>query len=567
MGGTLALWRTQLDPYVKILPTTSTSALPLLLSIPGVALSAHIALYLPTSGREVEFISALADLEAIIENIREDYACPIYLRGDCNVNPKNVVRAEIFKHFCSKHALVTTELGHPTHHHFMGEGKFDAQLDLILRSGEENPADSVEAIICKLRNPLIQSHHDLIVTELPLHLVDLLHEEPVPVAPKVLNNRVKIKWNDDNIDHYQEIIGSNLSAIRERWAVESSPSSISILLSSTNHALSSAAKASNDFVKLGKPTVQKPVTHPEIRAAQLFLLRTSKHLHTLASNPSSAPEALASARDATASAKSSLRRISRKVDVDACYQRDSELLTILQNNPSQLFKSIKGMKSNSSKKIQKLVVAKKVFPGKHVPDGFFASLSHLKSPDMSSIHSSDSFKSTLSSFNHIMEICKTGLKIPDISSKDAVELLMSLRPDVNDLYSITARHYLHAGMEGVIHFSFLLNLIIRNVNLSSLEELNRAMILHKGHGKDRESDRSYRTISTCPFLSKALDKYVGSLYESGWVSAQAETQFQGTGSSHELAALLLTECINFSIYSPRSVCTAFFLMQRVHLTK
>ena len=85
------------------------------------------------------------------------------------------------------------------------------------------------------------------------------------------------------------------------------------------------------------------------------------------------------------------------------------------------------------------------------------------------------------------------------------------------------------------------------------------MILHKGHGKDRESDRSYRTICTCPFLSKALDKYVGSLYESGLVSAQAETQFQGTGSSHELAALLLTECINFSIYSAKKCLYCIFL--------
>ena len=74
------------------------------------------------------------------------------------------------------------------------------------------------------------------------------------------------------------------------------------------------------------------------------------------------------------------------------------------------------------------------------------------------------------------------------------------------------------------------------------------MVLHKGHGKNKESDRSYRTISTCPLVSKALDKYVGSMFESGWASAQAETQFQGTGSSHELAALLLTETIQFSMY-------------------
>ena len=45
-----------------------------------------------------------------------------------------------------------------------------------------------------------------------------------------------------------------------------------------------------------------------------------------------------------------------------------------------------------------------------------------------------------------------------------------------------------------------------------------------------------------------MDKYVGSLCESGWVAAQAETQFQGSGSSHELAAVLLTETIQHSLF-------------------
>ena len=143
------------------------------------------------------------------------------------------------------------------------------------------------------------------------------------------------------------------------------------------------------------------------------------------------------------------------------------------------------------------------------------------------------------------------MQIPQVSYADAEQLLKSLKTDVNDLYSITARHYTNAGIEGITHFMFLLNTIITNINLSSLDYLNSvwAMILHKGHGKDRESDRSYRTISTCPLISKAMDKHVGKLFESGWASAQAETQFQGTGSSHELAALLLTETIQFSLYS------------------
>ena len=49
-------------------------------------------MYLPTSGKEVEFVSALSSMDACLEMIKEDYDCPIYLRGDANVNPNNSTR-------------------------------------------------------------------------------------------------------------------------------------------------------------------------------------------------------------------------------------------------------------------------------------------------------------------------------------------------------------------------------------------------------------------------------------------------------------------------------------------
>ena len=132
VGGTMVMWKTKLSPFIQVLPATSTSVLPVLLSIPGVAPSVHIAIYLPTSGKEAEFVSALADLEVCLEELRENYKCPIYIRGDCNVNVKNKTRAAIFQHFCTKHCLVNLDLDHPTHHHFLGNGLSDAQLDVLL---------------------------------------------------------------------------------------------------------------------------------------------------------------------------------------------------------------------------------------------------------------------------------------------------------------------------------------------------------------------------------------------------------------------------------------------------
>ena len=73
-----------------------------------------------------------------------------------------------------------------------------------------------------------------------------------------------------------------------------------------------------------------------------------------------------------------------------------------------------------------------------------------------------------------------------------------------------------------------------------------ACVLFKGHGKDRTTDTSYRTISTCPIVSKLIDSYLNHLYSDLWSDATADTQFQRSASSHELAAITLTEIINFS---------------------
>ena len=125
-----------------------------------------------------------------------------------------------------------------------------------------------------------------------------------------------------------------------------------------------------------------------------------------------------------------------------------------------------------------------------------------------------------------------------------------MKPSVADFWSITPLHFRNAGTEGTHHFYFLMNQAISEINITTAKELNTvyALLLHKGHGKSRTSDRNYRTISTCPVLAKALDIYIHDLFINSWNEVQAPTQYQGEGSSHELASLLLTETIQVSLY-------------------
>ena len=146
--------------------------------------------------------------------------------------------------------------------------------------------------------------------------------------------------------------------------------------------------------------------------------------------------------------------------------------TVLDQDPRRLFSFIRSSKSAASGNIQRLTVSDKVYTGRRVPDGFYDSLSSLiqpppecanmcpsfqkktlKAPDMSAIHDSASFRSCQADYKHVLEICQEGVQIPPISGKDATILLHSLRSEVNDIFSVTAGHYINAGMEGCLLYT------------------------------------------------------------------------------------------------------------------
>ena len=554
-GGTMIMWHTSLTPLITVIPTESPSFQTILLKLPETVPSLHTALYLPTAGKEDQFFSTLADLTNHLEETQSKYPeAPHFIRGDANSNPNNVNRYNLFSHFCSSLSLSRLPLHHPTYHHFVGGGNFDSEIDVILQRSI-GVSEKLVDILCKLDSPFVNSHHDVILSECKLPSAPIPPpDQDLVNAPRVTNDRIKILWesSDDGIERYENLVGTSLAGLRERWGNPSSRSSISLLLSSTYSFLSFAARSTNKSIDLSATRTKKPCVCPEIRRNERNVLRCKKSLDKIIST-SPTPEPIQVARDNLRTAKASLRQAARSAESELRNKRDENLFNILSKDPSAAHRAIKSAKNVAASEIQNLKVNNKVYTGTNVPDGFYDSLSSLKAPDMSPIYSSPHFQETLLDFENVLKIARDGPKIPDISTKQSTELLHSLKANVNDFYSITASHFINAGFEGLEHFHFLLNIIIAEINLSSLEELNTiwACILHKGHRKDKESDRSYRTISTCPLLAKALDSYVGSLYSDGWADAQAETQFQGSGSSHELAALLLTESVNFSLYSAK----------------
>ena len=93
-----------------------------------------------------------------------------------------------------------------------------------------------------------------------------------------------------------------------------------------------------------------------------------------------------------------------------------------------------------------------------------------------------------------------------------------MKADVNDFYCVTPNHYIFAGPAGYKHFHLLLISLLNDINNTDIDEVNTtyACILFKGHNKNKNSDRSYRTISTCPVVAKGLDLYIRGMNVETW---------------------------------------------------
>ena len=61
-GGTMLMWKKHLDPYISVYEPESSSFLFMILDIPGYKTSIHASLYLPTAGKDLEYLAEIATL-------------------------------------------------------------------------------------------------------------------------------------------------------------------------------------------------------------------------------------------------------------------------------------------------------------------------------------------------------------------------------------------------------------------------------------------------------------------------------------------------------------------------
>ena len=278
----------------------------------------------------------------------------IHIHGDSNVNSNNKERVRILKHFMINLKLKSTLIAHKTYHHFLGNGVFDSNIDVLVCS--RNCSDeSIMKIFCKTEYPFIESHHDLILSSFSLPLDHVEPPPPCLTAPLVPNDRRKTIWSPENVPKYQELISKNLASLRLRWLNPKSRSSVSLLLKLTSEILAMAAATTNETVDLSKPRKIRTSKIPlEIRKSQRRLKEMNRNLKRALRTdfPVDNMPKVNELKDA----KCKHRRLVRKNKDLENFKIDEQAFSIFTSSSSSLYRKIKAMKSSTTEQIHTLKV-------------------------------------------------------------------------------------------------------------------------------------------------------------------------------------------------------------------
>ena len=336
---------------------------------------------------------------------------------------------------------------HKTYHHFTGNGSSDSAIDVILhRNSSADTSENIKTITCSKTDPRVDSKHDIIVTEFKLPFLGTKPPPMVEKPPSIINTKHRIKWSEEGILDYRNLLSPRLQNIQNNWRNPASPISFSVLLQCTNQALTAAAKLSNKSIDLSKELPPKRIFKvPEVTAAEKVKKTAHNNLQKATSDPSTTPLQLSMAKDAFSDARGAHRRVWRRHQANAEQERDRKLSSICTKNPSEAYKHLKTARASSSKKISEIKVGDTVYSDKDVATGFYHNIENLKTkldPATENCSTCHSFKFD---YKLIREICKAGEKIPPLSLVEAEKLLHSLKPSVCDHWSVSANHYINGG--------------------------------------------------------------------------------------------------------------------------
>ena len=162
-----------------------------------------ISAYLPTSGRDSEYLDCLGDLSTFITENTPHYST-ILIGMDSNCSEKSTPRrCSSLAQFCTDHTLVKVMVPCPTFHHSNGTSHSNIDYFLITQSSTTCLRNIFS--LCTQEHPQNLSSHDPILASLHLPCSEQANKKEKYVHSYSKFEQTRVIWPEGHCQEYQDL--------------------------------------------------------------------------------------------------------------------------------------------------------------------------------------------------------------------------------------------------------------------------------------------------------------------------------------------------------------------------
>ena len=200
--GAAVMWHKSLNSNILCLSNTNDRFTGVKIVMEGYQVLA-ISLYLPTSGKDEEFLDCIAELSIFIADNKPDTGT-VLIGTDSNCSERSSARRIHALHqFCEEHSLLKVCFSGPTFHHSNGCSVSNIDYFLVSCMSESN-LKSV-SIQCKLNFPENLSSHDPVFSTLAIPCTGQACREEKYSHTYSEFKQARLCWKEENLPHYKAL--------------------------------------------------------------------------------------------------------------------------------------------------------------------------------------------------------------------------------------------------------------------------------------------------------------------------------------------------------------------------
>ena len=498
-----------------------------------------ISLYLPTTGKDEEYLACLDELSLYIRD-NSSGNDTVLIGADSNCSGKSSPRrVQALHKFCTDHSLLVVRSPGPTFHHHNGVSTSNIDYFLISRS-----------LNVKIRNITIQctqdypqnlsSHDPVLCTLMTPNTVQAPLQDLYTHTYTEFKNSCLV-WKDDCLPQYQALAGQLLLKCEEYFP---DPEFIPLKCQLYSDLLVRASEISLETKH--HSSVKKHKFPPKLHQAWQ---RLQKAYNIWKKSGKCRERGNQDFLNITR-ARAAFQQVRRHCDNLKTIRNNNILMHTHKSDRTKHLKLVKKFRGcNSQQKLSALHTPAGDYFGNDILEGFARDAEILgefvgETPDFD---------------NHFYRLCvqdnififefkeDNNVKIPKMTMADLNNIVNKemKRGKACDIYKLTAEHLKNAGTEAKTAILNLINDIIENIEYLACPQIKTGLstAAFKGKRKPVSKSSSYRRITVTPQLGSILDRFVDPISEEIFQSVQSTDQYGFTRNiSYLMGAVLRGEC-------------------------